>query len=142
MAYTIQDLEKEIAEVHEPRRSEIRRDRGKRYGDPADTLSNISVLGWWGAAMQLHDCAKRLINMVKEAKKTGMEPAPEDVLNAADDAANYATYVAVLLNRERSTVANVVEAIGRLKADGHLPSFEELMGRTFPQVALETPAHE
>ena len=75
----------------------IRLDRGKRYGSPDDTLSNVRECdperSWRGAYVSTVECTNRLRNMF-------MTPCCEqdinDFENASDDLINYAFYIKIL----------------------------------------------
>ena len=94
MAYTIFDLEEDINK-QEIKLSVIRKDRGKRYGTPEDTLGNVAAFGWRGAVINAYECMSRLRNHFHQA-----DPDPEDVRNAQQDLTNYAHYIGILFERE------------------------------------------
>ena len=94
MNYTIDDLERDVAK-REIKLSEIRRDRGKRYGSAEDTLANVAMFGWRGAIINVFECAMRLRNAF-----CARAPNIEDIRDASRDIANYGHYVEILLDRE------------------------------------------
>ena len=94
MKYTWEDLEKDIVR-QELELAVIRKDRGKRYGTPDDTLGNVAAFGWRGAVINAYECMSRLRNHFHQA-----DPDPEDLRNAQKDLTNYAHYIGILFERE------------------------------------------
>jgi len=92
--YTIDQLEIDI-QTQEQALAVIRKDRGKRYGTPEDTLGNVAAFGWRGAVINAYECMSRLRNHFHQA-----DPDPEDVRNAQQDLTNYAHYIGILFERE------------------------------------------
>ena len=92
--YTIDQLEIDI-QTQEQALAVIRKDRGKRYGTPEDTLGNVAAFGWRGAVINAYECMSRLRNHFHHA-----DPDPEDVRNAQQDLTNYAHYIGILFERE------------------------------------------
>ena len=93
LKYTIEDLEKEILDINH-QLSEIRRDRGKRYGSEKDTLANVRQSGGWRAAyINAFECLMRLKRMFFVPDKNINS---KDFDNATSDLINYSFYIKIL----------------------------------------------
>ena len=96
--YSIDDLERDWAKREEILKA-IRKDRGKKYGSPEDTLGNVASFGWIGAVINHYECASRLKNIVNKLLD-GEDIDMADVLNASRDAGNYAGFIEILIKRK------------------------------------------
>jgi hypothetical protein len=101
MAYTIDDLERDIATI-QLELAVIRKDRGKRYGRPEDTLHNVRsadpLRGWRAAYINAIECLNRL---EKYFLKRKIEIDNKDFENAAKDLINYSQYILILYRKEK-----------------------------------------
>jgi len=99
MNYSYEQLEQDIAAI-DKRLKPIRKDRGKRYGSPEDTLRNVRRAGgkhpWHGAYVHAVECMCRLERMKDDGVKDWA-----DFENASDDLINYAYYISVLAGVEK-----------------------------------------
>ena len=75
---------------------DIRIDRGKRYGNAEDTLANVRRGGWMGCILSANECMERLWTMYDNKMNHGIDPDPDDLLNAVNDLRNFAGYIANL----------------------------------------------
>lgn len=102
--FTINDLEKLLAEYDENILKPIRADRGERYGTPRDTLYNVRhadpCLGWRGAFVNARECFCRISKYFLLRKTELSEKQVADFRNAVNDLNNYAKYIKVLFEQE------------------------------------------
>ena len=101
MVYLYSHLEEDIKQDIESL-APVRKDRGKRYGTPGDTLANVRGAdpegAWRGAFVNARDCMARLASqfltpIVKQDRA--------DFDNASGDLLNYVLYMRILERHAR-----------------------------------------
>jgi hypothetical protein len=109
--YSIDQLEADIIKI-DRKLSDIRADRGVRYGNSDDTLANVRDAdwfedgGWRGALGSAIECINRLKVM---ARKPTTEIDVHDFENATDDLINYALYIKIIGRQKRVSLETPCE---------------------------------
>jgi len=98
MKYTIDALEKDIAEIVTGL-AQLRKQKGHDYSsDDEDTFENLRDFGWKGVIIRIGDKYHRLKAFTKREKLDVADETIEDTLN---DLINYSIYARIMYGQEK-----------------------------------------